>query len=480
MTIPHLSLSHIQRHATAPSFERGERLYQAGAVISLSQRGTSLQALVEGSNVHPYQINAIVDTGGITQLHCNCPYNFEGWCKHIVAVLLTCHHDPEQIEQRPSLNQMLTELNLTEIMQLLQTLVQKHPHLINDIDLAINTLKTPMAPTTTGKITRHTPLDPAPFRWKVQQLLRNAVDAWESGDDDDPISYELQDLIRQAQAFSQQGDGNSAIAILEAITQGCVEDWHFVEDYGVDSYETVAFLDHAWAEAILTAELPAISQQRLQSNLEAWQDQLDGEFIMSFIAIEQGWHSPLLVQVLQGSITEQGIWPGEVPKFADELAQIRLQILLQQQRYEEYLYLAEAEGQTEQYLTMLVQAGRIEEAVAIAKIDMTTMAEADALAKALREQGAIEQALEIAQLGLTLPNPAAAPPNYQHLNLNYELAVWTSDLAEGLDYPQVALDTRILAFQAKPTLSDYLKATELAGTDWPPLRQKLLQTLRNR
>jgi uncharacterized Zn finger protein len=259
-----------------------------------------------------------------------------------------------------------------------------------------------------------------------------------------------------------------------------VEDWHFVEDYGVESYETVAFLDRAWAEAILTAELPPAQQQRLQSSLEAWQDQLDGEFVMSLTALQQGWDTPLLVQVLQGTITEQGIWPGEVPKFADELAQIRLQILWQQERYEEYLYLAEAEGQTEQYLTMLVRAGRIEEAVAIAKTEMTTMVEANALAQTLREQGAIALALEIAQLGLALPNPTAAPPNYQHLNLNYDLAVWTSDLAEGLANPQAALDTRILAFQAKPTLNDYLKAAELAGTEWPPLRKKLLQTLRDR
>ncbi len=37
------------------------------------------------------------------------------------------------------------------------------------------------------------------------------------------------------------------------------------------------------------------------------------------------------------------------------------------------------------------------------KTDMTTMVEAYALAQTLRDRGAVQEALEIAQLGLTLP-----------------------------------------------------------------------------
>jgi uncharacterized Zn finger protein len=62
----------------------------------------------------------------------------------------------------------------------------------------------------------------------------------------------------------------------------------------------------------------------------------------------------------------------EIPDYADDLALIRLKILKRQESYQEYLYLAQSEGQTQQYLTMLGHLGRVEDAVAIAQTQMST------------------------------------------------------------------------------------------------------------
>lgn len=144
----------------------------------------------------------------------------------------------------------------------------------------------------------------------------------------------------------------------------------------------------------------------------------------------------------------------------------RLEILARQERRQEYLYLAQAEGQTEACLTMLAQLGRIEEAMTAADAQMTTVAEAFALAKNLRQQGSVEPALEIAQTGLNLEGHPL-----------YELAIWTSDLAEAQGKPQIALTSRIAAFKAKPSFQDYQKIEQLAGAGWAGLRPDLLQTL---
>src|SRR5262249_35456729 len=147
---------------------------------------------------------------------------------------------------------------------------------------------------------------------------------------------------------------------------------------------------------------------------------------------------------------------------------IRLRILARQGRYQEYLHLAEAEGQMEQYLTMLVQVGQVEEAVQQALHQMSSTNEALALAKALRERGALDHALRIAAHGLTLEGEA-----------KHQLASWTSELAQSLGHPEQALQATILAFQASPSLNDYLKARDLAGDQqWPALRQTLLAGLR--
>ncbi|MBN1147561.1 MAG: hypothetical protein JXA78_09905 [Anaerolineales bacterium] len=71
-----------------------------------------------------------------------------------------------------------------------------------------------------------------------------------------------------------------------------------------------------------------------------------------------------------------------------------MNVLERQERYQEYLYLAEAEGQSERYLEMLARLGRIAEAMSYARQYLATAAEALALAQVLREKGEIDAALE--------------------------------------------------------------------------------------
>ena len=103
-------------------------------------------------------------------------------------------------------------------------------------------------------------------------------------------------------------------------------------------------------------------------------------------ATEQGWNYPPLMRILQGEITDKGAWEDEAPSYADALAIARLNVLERQGRFQEYLYLAEAEGQTERYVTMLVRLGRVQEAVDYGLQYLGTTEEALALAKALRER----------------------------------------------------------------------------------------------
>ncbi|NJL43669.1 MAG: SWIM zinc finger domain-containing protein, partial [Pseudanabaena sp. SU_2_4] len=98
--------------------------------------------------------------------------------------------------------------------------------------------------------------------------------------------------------------------------------------------------------------------------------------------------------------------------------------------------------------------GRIDEAMTAAKTQMTTPEEAFALAQALRDRACIAEALEIARAGLTLTGS-----EYRI----YELATWTSDLAEGLGDSTTALSARITAFKTKPSFKDYRKIEDLAG-----------------
>lgn len=469
MSIPQLSETTLRRQATPQSFERGEDYYQSGAVGRLQQRGNTLQAEVEGSEVEPYVVCLTFDDSGVTSADCSCPYDFGGWCKHIVATALACLREPESIEERPPLESLLERLDLPQTRDLVRELIAEQPRLIEIVDDYVQRLAEPTPSQQPAAPTRRSPVDPASYRRAVQQILRNTVRDWESGRDDDSIQYDLQALIAKAQDFTAHGEGSNALVALEAITGACADHWGEVAEYGADSDEVVADLNQAWTEAILSADLAPKEKGALRQRLTDWQDELGGSFAMSLEALRQGWDYPPLQRVMQGHITELGAWDAEAPDYADDLARIRLNILDRQERRQEYLYLAEAESQSEQYLTMLARLGRVEDAIKAAKTHLDSLETAFALARALREKEALAPALAIAQTGLSL----SGQPHRQ-----YELAVWTSELAEGLGDSQAALAARIAAFKAQPSLGDYQKALELAGADGATMRVELLQLLR--
>jgi uncharacterized Zn finger protein len=469
MPIPQLSEATLRRQAAAQSFQRGESYYQCGAVGHLQQRGNTLQAEVEGSEVEPYTVCLTFDDSGLTAADCSCPYSFEGWCKHIVATALACLRAPESIEERPTLEALLERLDLPQTRGLVRELIAEQPRLMETVDDYVQRLAESTPSQEPVSSPRRTLVDPASYRRAVQQILRGAVRDWESGRDDDSIQYDLQALIDKAQDFTAHGDAANALVALEAITRACVDHWEEVAEYGAESDDVVADLNQAWTEAILSTDLAPTEKTALQQHLTDWQDELGGSFAMSLEALRQGWDYPPLQRVLQGLITESGAWDREAPDYADDLARIRLNILDRQQRYPEYLHLAEAESQSEQYLTMLARLGRVEDAIKAAKTHLDSLETAFALAQALREKEALAPALAIAQTGLNLPGQ----PHRQ-----YELAVWTSDLAEGLGDSQAALAARIAAFKAQPSLGDYQKVLELAGTDGSTMRTELLQILR--
>ncbi|MEH2262995.1 SWIM zinc finger family protein [Nostoc sp.] len=467
MSIPQITEFTIRRHANAKSFQRGEAYYEAGAVNAVTQRGHLLQAEVAGTEARPYHVNLSFDDSGLTSANCTCAYNFDGWCKHIVATMLVCARESENIEQRPTLEQLLDRLDLIQTQRLLQELVKEDPPLIEAIDRHVGWMTNPMVEQTTIRLVRRLTIDPAPIRRQVRQIIRDAVRFFEEGCEEDPIAEDLLSVVQTAVDFSERGEGENAIAILEAITFTCVKNWDDIADYGAENDEIVGELNQAWCEAILTAELTPEEKVDIQINLEAWQDEWNADFGLVMEALRQGWDYPPLLQVLQGNITERGAWEEDVPDYADDLALIRLKILEGQERYQEYLYLAEAEGQTQQYLTMLGRLGRVEEAIDAAQIQMNSMEEAFALAKTLSEQEALQQALDIAQSGLNLPG-----------NCQYELGIWTSDLAVELGNSEAALLAIKAAFQVKPSLVDYERMAELAGENWETVKTDLLRIVR--
>lgn len=464
MPIP-ISETVIRHHTTDTSFNRGEEYYQRSAVANLVQRGNEIAADVEGSEVTPYHVSFQFDAGGVTTAHCTCPYAYGGWCKHIVAAALTCVRHPDQLEARPTLVELLEQLDTPQLKQLIHALIREQPKLLDTVDHQVTLLSSPLPPTQSAKSPRRSTLDLTPFKRQVKYILREGLRALEDGYEDDPFTDALQEVIEKALAFARNNDGHSAIAILTAITETCVEQWDEICDYGGDSFPMTESLNEAWTEAILSAELDSADGVDLEVLLSQWQDTLETDFSLSLAALHQGWDDPQLQRVLQGKKYTN---PERLnDPLGQTLALIRLHILERQGRQQEYLNLSQAEGLTQQYLTRLAELGEVETAMTVAQEQMTTAEEAFALAKTLRESNHLTEALAIAQAGLTLPGLCS-----------YTLASWTSELAEGLGDLTTALNASQIAFQLRPSFADYRRVEHLAGEQWEQLKPDLLTLLR--
>jgi len=478
MTIPALSEAVMRGQATAQSFQRGQDHYHQGYVISLVQRGDALQAKVEGGQYQPYRVRVDFDKGGIIGASCTCPYDRGGWCKHIVAALLVCLHEPESVERRPEFKDLLADLNREQLQGLLLHLAERDPDLADEIESQVALLQSTPAgsqtPQEAAPPSRRTTIDPQPIRRAVSAILHSldrmrASEAyWQVGG----VVDEVRQMLGQVQEFSDAGDGRNALVILEAITDEYIAGWFYLDGSDGTTGEFFDELGEAWLEAALVADLSAAEREQWAQKLTRWQGEIgdygvDDVFETAQAAVLQGWDYPPLQRVLQGEITGQGAWEGEAPWYADDLALARLRVLEREERFQEYLYLARAEGQLEQYVTMLARLGRVQEAVDEGLQHLSAPDQVLALAKALREQEEPAAALRVAEHGLTLDGSKGP------------LATWLCDLASGMGETERALKAARIAFQSAPSLSAYVRVQELAGERWSELREELLEHLRH-
>jgi hypothetical protein len=181
MTIPPFDEAAIRQHATVQSFQRGQEYYWRGAVTSLACHGKTIQAQVSGSERLPYRVKISFSSDGSITATCTCPYDLSGWCKHIVAVLLTNLHEPE------SSGTMLPPDTL---------------------------------------------IDPRPVRGEIRAILhsldhlRRSQAYWHVGE----VVDQVRRWLEEVQALIQDQEYHDALLMLEAITDEYVKEWIILDD----------------------------------------------------------------------------------------------------------------------------------------------------------------------------------------------------------------------------------------------------------
>lgn len=477
-----LTEAQIRQYAAEDTFQRGRDYFWQGAVVALIKRGTTLQAEVEGSMAKPYQVHCTFDPPGQITVTCSCPYEWGGWCKHIVAALLACIKEPETIEERPALESILEKLKREDLLALLLTLAASDPEIAERIERQTTLLQTTVTSASPSGKPGASPRHPQPDVKAIRRQVRSAIHStdgmraseayWQVGG----VVNEVRQILEQAWDFIKADDGQSALLLLEAITDEYQDAWETLDDSDGEVGDFYSNdLGPAWTEAILTADLDAEERELWADKLEEWQRDasdygIDDAFTDAISAAQEGWDNPLLQRILAGTLLEMDDdEPGALDEEAyliSEVTPARLRILERRGRHEDYLRLAKAADETESYITMLVRQGRAQQAVEHGRVHMHTTQEAFALAQALTEQGHMEDALPMAEHGLTLEGPKVP------------LATWLRETAAGQGQTSRALDAALIVVREEISLAAYRRVQDLAEERWADLRPNILEHVR--
>lgn len=496
MTKRPIDLSAIRALATPESYARGRQYYLDGAVGKVVRRGAEISAHVEGSDIDPYRVRIRLNDGGVADAKCTCPYDWGGYCKHMVAVLMKLAEHPDAVVERAPIAELLAGLDRSQLIGLIERRLKVDDALADWIKLELATLTEDPGSGPQERKKRRMSVNTAPIREHANLLMRGRYrrnhywDDWRStGNWED-----FEQLVAKAVPFLENGDSRNALSVLEAITDEFVDGW-LKEAYGNDEDMYLLFNDIArmMAEAVLMSDLEADERDGLRVSVEDWQERLaeygvDDAFPVAIRALETGWGDPVLAAVLSGKKRK---WPpaGRADDVETRLTGVRLRVLAAMNRSEEYLRLTKAAGAHAEHTGMLARQERVAEAVTYARKHFKAPSEAQELAKVLREIGDDAVALDIAVAGLGLKGEA--PGRLQRTEFSYHssgphglvgLAHWLRDYAGGLGKARPAVDAAMIAFKETHTLEDFRAAETWAkakgsGTTWVKVRGALLADL---
>ncbi|HKZ85283.1 MAG TPA: SWIM zinc finger family protein [Anaerolineae bacterium] len=496
MGLPKLTESIIRAGADAQSFQRGQAYHRQGAISNAAIQGNILTADCEGTSEPYYKVRVELDEAGIRSAECTCPYDYGGYCKHVVALLLTYLHHPEQFAVRKDAADLLADLSREDLIALLTKLLREQPELYDRVEAAIS------VPSVSGKAkkSKRKKVDPNVYRRQVSNILhsldrmRPSEAYWHVGG----LVEELRGVQASAMKFLDAGDADTALAILLALVEEAGDGITYIDDSNGELGGFLGELGQPLAEVILSLEMSAVEREQIANELKEHAKHLDdygidGALDVALEALEYGWEetpaktasrrAPRHDEEFEEAPGDEDEW--EVYEAEDEyddevyvveqgwperrigdLTEARLNVLERQGRIDEYLELCQRTRRHLRYALKLCDLGRASEAVEFAMKHLTTAQEALDMAERLRALGHIAEAIAIGERGLKLAGPKV------------HLGEWLGPIEDAQGRTEQALQAWLAAFPEHPTLDSYKTLKRLAGSKWSKLQSDVMAALK--
>lgn len=435
-----------------PLFERGERLWQQGAVERATRRGLLLLGEVRGSEPLPYNVVVEAPQGakGRWTARCTCPF-FEiygGPCKHTVALLLHWASQPDAFITEPSLDEQLAGEERGAWLALIRETLHDSP-----------TLQRLLALEPERKRPLGRPLALAPYEEQLRYALRRYASQ------SDPPEHLFEGILETAAGYLRVGDAANA-ARLTTLLVGTL----------ISLPERPRSLTHLLLDSLTLLEAAALDatwepdeQSAWLRRVMGWWEESEpevGDRLMDLIL--HGYRTPdspeverwlrgLLRKPVQGNRLSNAAWRQRVLAFL-------LAFYTFAEREDAFLELCWEEGEDALAAHKLIERGERAEVVRLAQQGFGTCAAHREVANALRESGAEAEAQGVAEAGLRYHDPGRGA-----------LLAWLAARALESGADERAFSLAQQAWEQGATLERYTLLCEAAerAEAWPDLRRSL-------
>ena len=216
MQYPDITEDQIQDRCTKQVFARGEGYFYEEMIENAMFHGSTLSATCQGSEDTPYTVSVELTPTGIADAECSCPYDWGGDCKHIVALLLTYVHEPDEIHSIEPILTAIAEKPRETLLRVISELLKREPALVPIVETfadsgAVSEFgDTPTASASTVVASATTTI----YREQIDRLFG---DGFLEQHQLHEVLTQLTELVRHAESLAQAGATEFALSILYAL-----------------------------------------------------------------------------------------------------------------------------------------------------------------------------------------------------------------------------------------------------------------------
>ena len=174
----------------------------------------SISCKVKGT--YPYQVDISWDENDYTELSCTCPYDYEGYCKHIAAVLIYLEdnlgimpQEPNK-QKKPEWQTIIESLSIEELQALIIEYAEDNENLINTILVKYSQ-----------------PSDDVDIDY-YKNVVDSIFESFSEGygyisyEDVYPATHLISNLLDNAESSKEKNAFNDAFSISAAIAESCI------------------------------------------------------------------------------------------------------------------------------------------------------------------------------------------------------------------------------------------------------------------